>query len=246
MMLVYIPSQLIGGIVGALLSYFFIPPEWEVITRAKSVLGGNTVAPNFTLLQGFVAEIVITAILIFVVWGTLVKEQEFKLFGGWAAGAVLGIGVYVLGPMTGESLNPARSFGPAVAMGHFNSDHWIFWVGPILGALIGGGFYNFVFYKFDVDYDDKLEEDTAEERESLRNETNNNSFHSLKSDVLEQKESEMMKVVTDPHLPTINNEQAKDEGNEKSKVTEKEEETKEKEKEEGEKKDSKETDKPLS
>lgn len=45
---------------------------------------------------------------------------------------------------TGASVNPARSFGPCVAGANFQVYHWIYWVGPTLGALLAGGFYHFV------------------------------------------------------------------------------------------------------
>lgn len=45
---------------------------------------------------------------------------------------------------TGASVNPARSFGPCVAAADFEGYHWIYWVGPVLGALVAGGFYHFI------------------------------------------------------------------------------------------------------
>lgn len=45
---------------------------------------------------------------------------------------------------TGASVNPARSFGPCVAAASFTGYHWIYWLGPVLGALVAGGFYHFV------------------------------------------------------------------------------------------------------
>lgn len=53
---------------------------------------------------------------------------------------ILGVGY------TGGSLNPARSLGPAVASRHFVGHHWIYWVGPFLGALLAAGYYKFVKY----------------------------------------------------------------------------------------------------
>lgn len=45
---------------------------------------------------------------------------------------------------TGGSLNPARSFGPCVASRSFPSEHWIYWLGPILGSLLAAGFFSFI------------------------------------------------------------------------------------------------------
>jgi len=51
---------------------------------------------------------------------------------------------------TGGSLNPARSFGPCVAGAHFQGYHWIYWVGPALGALLAGGYFHFVkFFNYE-------------------------------------------------------------------------------------------------
>lgn len=47
---------------------------------------------------------------------------------------------------TGASLNPARSFGPCVVAASFESYHWIYWIGPVLGALLSAGYYGFVKY----------------------------------------------------------------------------------------------------
>lgn len=47
---------------------------------------------------------------------------------------------------TGASLNPVRSFAPCVASGDFASYHWIYWIGPVLGGLVSGGYYHFVKY----------------------------------------------------------------------------------------------------
>ena len=47
---------------------------------------------------------------------------------------------------TGASVNPARSFGPCVAGANFQTYHWIYWLGPVLGALVAGGYYHFVKY----------------------------------------------------------------------------------------------------
>lgn len=51
---------------------------------------------------------------------------------------------------TGASVNPARSFGPCVAGRSFQSYHWIYWLGPVLGAIVAGGYYHFVkFFNYE-------------------------------------------------------------------------------------------------
>ena len=61
--------------------------------------------------------------------------------GGLAIGATLGAAMLAIGPMTGASLNPARSFGPAVASGVYEGQ-LIYWVGPLLGGLLAALLYD--------------------------------------------------------------------------------------------------------
>lgn len=59
-------------------------------------------------------------------------------------GLALFIAQLVAMPFTGASLNPARSFGPAVATHHFPGYHWIYWIGPLAGSVLAAGFYKLV------------------------------------------------------------------------------------------------------
>ena len=183
--IVYIVSQIAGGILGAGMSYLLIPESWKEATRGKSYLGGTTVNENFTVFQAFMAETMVTGFFIFVVWATLLKKHKYNVFGGWAAGAVLGIAIYLLGPITGVGMNPARCFGPAVIMGEFPSDHWLFWVAPTLGAFIGGGLYKFIFYEFDVEY-----KEVQEVPEKLKQDNNDRSAISLQANAEDRREAD--------------------------------------------------------
>ena len=144
----YILVQLIGGILGAALAYAIMPEIWITISeKSGTELATNRVNPDFSDFQGFIGEVIVTMMLAFVIWGVAVSKGEQNTFAGWSIAGVVATGVLLLGPITGNSLNPARSFGPSVIMGSFYKDHWVFWIGPIVGALIGGAFYRFLFFK---------------------------------------------------------------------------------------------------
>ncbi|KAK6436816.1 Aquaporin-1 [Oleoguttula sp. CCFEE 5521] len=107
-------AQMLGGLVASALVACMFPGELNVRT---SLGGGTTVA------QGLFIEMFLTAQLVF----TIFMLAELT-------------GVY----FTGGSLNPARSFGPAAVNRKFNSYHWIYWLGPILGSILASGFYKFI------------------------------------------------------------------------------------------------------
>ncbi len=142
----YVVAQCLGAIIGALLAKSILTQEMLEKTNLGSNLATNGLAPGVTVWQGFLAEFAVTAILVLVIWGTAVEKGDQNFFAGWSIAAVIASGVFLIGNITGESLNPARSFGPEVVMMSFNSNSWIFWVGPITGGLFGGALYNFVFY----------------------------------------------------------------------------------------------------
>ncbi|KAK7935652.1 aquaporin-like protein [Apiospora marii] len=107
--------------------------------------GVNTIlAPGVNLAQGVFAEMFFTAYLVFVVL-MLAAEKSRDTFL-----APVGIGLALLVAeipgvfYTGGSLNPARSFGCAVASASFPGYHWIYWVGPCLGAALAAGYFKFV------------------------------------------------------------------------------------------------------
>jgi aquaporin rerated protein, other eukaryote len=86
----------------------------------------------------------LTAQLVFTIFMLAAEKHRATFIAPIGIGLSLFIaelmGVYY----TGGSLNPARSFGPCVILGKFNGYHWIYWVGPVLGALLASGFYLFI------------------------------------------------------------------------------------------------------
>ncbi|KAL5117166.1 Aquaporin-1 [Pleosporales sp. CAS-2024a] len=133
-----IVSQIVGGIAASAVVSAMMPNVLAVRTE----LGGGT-----TVVQGLFIEIYqmfLTAELVFTIFMLATEKHE----GTFVAPVGIGLSLFVAELMgvfyTGGSLNPARSFGPAVVTGKFHSYHWIYWVGPILGAILASTFYMFI------------------------------------------------------------------------------------------------------
>ena len=95
--------------------------------------------PIVSTLQAIAIEAVLTFFLVFVVYGSAVDVRAPKI-GGLAIGLTVGLDIMFGGPLTGAAMNPARTFGPALASGHWNN-HMVYWVGPLLGGALAGLIY---------------------------------------------------------------------------------------------------------
>lgn len=129
----YFVAQLSGAIFGALML--------RLIFGNVYGLGGHT--PLGGVAQSLVIEIILTFFLMSVIMLVSINQDRFKNIAGLAIGAVVALGIILGGPISGGSMNPARSFGPAM-VGLIWSYHWLYWVGPIIGATIGALFCNFL------------------------------------------------------------------------------------------------------
>ncbi|MCY8235354.1 aquaporin [Priestia endophytica] len=90
--------------------------------------------PSGTWMQSFVLEFVLTFVLMIVILTSAVHSKAVKSFAGMAIGATVALEAMFGGPISGASMNPARSFGPAIVSGTFSS-LWIYLVATTLGAL---------------------------------------------------------------------------------------------------------------
>ncbi|CAI8589897.1 unnamed protein product [Vicia faba] len=112
---------------------------------AKSV-PTHGVAAGLNPIAGLVFEIIITFGLVYTVYATAAdpKKGSIGTIAPIAIGFVVGANILVAGPFSGGSMNPARSFGPAVVNGNF-ADNWIYWAGPLIGGGLAGLIYGDIF-----------------------------------------------------------------------------------------------------
>ncbi|EXB89394.1 putative aquaporin NIP-type [Morus notabilis] len=103
----------------------------------------GTVPPAGYDIQSLVFEIIISFLLMFVVSGVATDNRAIGELAGIAIGMTILLNVFIAGPVTGASMNPARSIGPAVVMKVYKG-LWIYIVGPIIGTILGGGAYNLI------------------------------------------------------------------------------------------------------
>src|SRR5262245_11766890 len=129
----YIVVQLIGGTLGALVLRF-------VLGGTSTGLGATTLAANVSPVQGFVVEAILTFFLVNAIFNTAVSGKAGNA-APVAIGLTLVFCILMGGPLTGASLNPARTVGPAVASGNFGN-LWLYFAGPILGAIVAALLYN--------------------------------------------------------------------------------------------------------
>ncbi|MEP6729171.1 MAG: aquaporin [bacterium] len=141
MAVVYIIAQLLGALVAAYALKGLFPAAITTATR----LGGQYVTADVSTLQAIVLEAIATFFLVFVVFGTAVDPNAPKV-GGFAIGLTVAADILAIGSRTGASMNPARSFGPAVVSGVFEG-HIVYWIGPIVGAIVAALLYDGLFLR---------------------------------------------------------------------------------------------------
>lgn len=140
----YIVSQLIGASIGGFLLLLTIGTINAPVFVDSMHLGATDLAAGIGMLRGIAIEAVLTFFLAFTVFGVAVDKRAPAGLYGLAIGLVLVFDILVGGALTGASMNPARSFGPAIASMHF-ANHLVYWIGPIIGAAVAGLLYKGVF-----------------------------------------------------------------------------------------------------
>ena len=130
----YVAAQLAGATAGALVLL-------SVWTSAPADLGATV--PTVGAGSALVYETVMTALLMFVITAVATDTRAVGAAAAIAIGGAVGLDALFGGPITGASMNPGRSFGPALVSGEW-SDFWIYVVGPVVGAALGALAYQLV------------------------------------------------------------------------------------------------------
>lgn len=123
LLLTYISSQLTGAVLGAALL--------RVLFSGHPDLGATS--PSVSIYQALIIEIVLTFLLMFVILNVSTGHMEKGIMAGVAIGGTIALAALVAGPLTGASMNPARSIGPALIS--FKLEYiWLYIAGPVAGA----------------------------------------------------------------------------------------------------------------
>jgi MIP family channel proteins len=130
----YIAAQLLGATAGALALL-------SVWTDKPAALGATV--PSVGAGSAFVYEVILTAFLMFVIISVATDTRAVGAAAAIAIGGTVGLDALFGGPVTGASMNPARSFGPALVAGEW-TDFWLYVAAPVLGAAVGAFAYQLI------------------------------------------------------------------------------------------------------
>ncbi len=142
----YILSQVLGAVAGAGVLYFIASgqPGFDISGGLANNGYGEHSPGGYSLAAGFVTEVVMTFFFLLIILGST-DERAPKGYAGITIGLGLTLIHLISIPVTNTSVNPARSTGPAFFVGGWAMDQlWLFWVAPLIGAVLAGFVYNFI------------------------------------------------------------------------------------------------------
>ena len=131
--LIYWGAQISGAVIAA--------GTLRTLLGLAAGMGGH--APSGSAPQSFGLEIVLTFFLMFVIMAVATDRRAVGQTAALAIGGIVLVGTLVGGPISGGSMNPARSFGPALIAWTW-TDHWLYWLGPLIGAALGALSYRWL------------------------------------------------------------------------------------------------------
>ncbi len=137
----YCVAQLLGAVAAAYMLVSLLPESmWRPVA-----LGTTDLASDFTRMQGMLVEGLATFFLVLVFFSFAAEAAGSpRRSGGFAVGLAIAMDALFAQPFTGASMNPARTFGPALAAHHW-VNHGVYWIGPLFGGVIGAVVYDRLF-----------------------------------------------------------------------------------------------------
>ncbi|XP_026445086.1 aquaporin NIP2-1-like [Papaver somniferum] len=132
-----VPIYATAQLIGALIASFTL---LKILHPIKNV---GTTSPSGTDLQALVMEIVVTFSMMLITSAVATDTKAIGELAGIAVGSAVCITSILAGPVSGGSMNPVRTIGPAIASKHYKG-LWVYFVGPLIGTLLGASFYNII------------------------------------------------------------------------------------------------------
>jgi MIP family channel proteins len=133
----------IGQLIGATVAGFAVKATFPAAIYAAAKGGVPVPSSDVTTVGAILLEAIATFFLLIAIFGTAV-DVKAPAIGGFGIGLTVAFDILAIGPLTGASMNPARTFGPGLAAGIWDG-HLIYWIGPILGGVIAGLVYSRFF-----------------------------------------------------------------------------------------------------
>ncbi|QDS77824.1 hypothetical protein FKW77_006093 [Venturia effusa] len=133
---ILVPFQLFGGLLAAGLVSAMFPGPIDIVQ--------TTLSPHTSKAQGLFIEMILTSLLVFMILMLAAEKTKVTFLAPLGIGLSLFVALLAGGFYTGGSLNPARTLGPAIAARNFTPEHWIYWMGPAMGACLAAGYYRLI------------------------------------------------------------------------------------------------------
>jgi aquaporin Z len=130
-----VPAYIVVQLIGACLAAWFV----QAVINASASYGSNYPAHSYTSLDAFWMETILTLGLVSVILGTASGAQNLGVFGALGVGSYITLAGLWGSPISGASMNPARTFGPDLVSADFTA-YWVYVAGPLFGAVLAVGF----------------------------------------------------------------------------------------------------------
>ena len=130
-----VPGYIVVQLIGACLAAWFV----QAVINVSASYGSNYPAHSYTSLDAFWMETILTLGLVSVILGTASGAQNLGVFGALGVGGYIALAGLWGSPISGASMNPARTFGPDLVSADFTA-YWVYVAGPLLGAALAVGF----------------------------------------------------------------------------------------------------------